>query len=46
MTQKVGMAERGRATAEITVARQLRRKSITTMTARIAPSVSVCSAAS
>ncbi|MCY1249205.1 hypothetical protein D9M72_627170 [compost metagenome] len=46
MIQKVGIAESGSATAEISVARQLRRNSMTTMTASSAPSISVCSAAS
>ena len=46
MTQKVGIADSGSATAEISVARQLRRNSSTTMTARIAPSISVWIAAS
>ncbi|MOA06678.1 hypothetical protein D3C78_1263320 [compost metagenome] len=45
MIQKVGIAESGSATAAIRVARQLRRKSRTTMTARIAPSIKVSSAA-
>ena len=39
MNQKVGMADRGMATAEIAVARQSRRKKNTTTTARIAPSI-------
>ena len=37
--QKVGMADSGMASAEITVARQSRRNSHTTSTARIAPSI-------
>ncbi len=44
--QKVGIADKGRATAEISVARQFLRNRKTTMTARIAPSTSVCKAAS
>ena len=39
MTQKVGMAESGMASAEMKVARQSRRKKNTTTTARIAPSI-------
>ena len=39
MNQKVGIADRGMATAEIAVARQSRRKKNTTTTARIAPSI-------
>ncbi len=46
MTQKVGTAESGSASAEIRVARQLRRKSSTTATASSAPSISVWIAAS
>ena len=46
ITQKVGMADRGSAMAEISVARQLRRNSSTTSTARSAPSSSVWIAAS
>ena len=40
MNQKVGMADSGMAIAEINVARQSRRKNQTTITARIAPSIS------
>jgi len=39
MNQKVGMAESGMAIAEITVARQSRRKMKTTTTANMAPSI-------
>ncbi|MNV90210.1 hypothetical protein D3C71_1845730 [compost metagenome] len=45
MIQNVGIAESGRATAAIRVARQFLRNSRTTMTARTAPSISVSSAA-
>ena len=38
MNQKVGIADRGIAMAEMAVARQSRRKKKTTTTARIAPS--------
>ena len=41
IAQKAGMADSGRATAAMIVARQSRRKMKTTMTARIAPSTSV-----
>ncbi len=40
IAQKVGMTESGRATAAISVARQSRRNSSTTMTASAAPSTS------
>ncbi len=41
MPMKAGMADSGRATADTSVARQLRRKNQTTMTARMAPSYSI-----
>jgi hypothetical protein len=40
ITAKVGIADSGSAVAETKVARQSRRKSQTTMTARMAPSIS------
>ncbi len=46
ITQKVGTAESGSATAAMKVARQFRRKARTTSVARSAPSRSVWSAAS
>ena len=46
MAQKVGMADSGRASADMSVARQFRRKRSTTSTASMAPSISVCIAAS
>jgi hypothetical protein len=45
-TPEVGIADSGSATAVISVARQFRRNSSTTSTARIAPSISVWIAAS
>ena len=45
ITQKVGMAESGMASAEMIVARQSRRNRNTTTTARIAPSIIECIAA-
>ena len=41
MAQKVGMIDSGSAMAAITVARQSRRKTKTTTTASVAPSMSV-----
>ena len=41
ISQKVGIADSGRATAAISVARQFRRNRSTTSTARSAPSISV-----
>ena len=41
MAQNVGMADSGKAMAEISVARMLRRKMSTTSTANAAPSSSV-----
>jgi len=46
MIQKVGIADNGSAMAEISVARQFRRKRKTTMIASSAPSISVSMAAS
>ena len=44
MKAKVGIADSGMANAEISVARQLRRKNQTTMTARTDPSINASSA--
>ena len=41
IAQKVGMADSGKATAAMSVARMLRRKTSTTSTASTAPSISV-----
>jgi hypothetical protein len=43
IAQKVGMMASGSAAAEMSVARQSRRNTITTMMARIAPSNSISS---
>ena len=45
MIQKVGIADSGMASAEITVARRSRRNRNTTTTASTAPSIIACSAA-